>query len=71
MAPDGLELFLRDVDFSVVSCNIDASLEPVINGLFNKSVIKVVGGEQIGVVGYTYSRTNEISRSGKLNYFVI
>ena len=65
MNPDGLAPFLRDVDFPVVSANIDASLEPIIEGLFSKSVILNVGGEYIGVVGYTYQRTNEIAYSRK------
>ncbi len=69
LTPDGLAPYLKDVDFDVISCNIDASKEPVIDGLFEKSVVKTVGGEQIGVVGYTHSRTNEISQSREL--FVI
>ncbi|XP_072037104.1 snake venom 5'-nucleotidase-like [Amphiura filiformis] len=65
LTPDGLAPFLKDVQFPVISCNTDASEEPVIDGLFNKSVVLTVGGEQIGVVGYTYSRTSEISQSRK------
>lgn len=61
--PDGLAPFLKDINHRVVSCNVDATNEPVIDGLFNKSTIEVVGGETIGVVGYTYYRTNEISQS--------
>ena len=63
--PDGLAPFLKDINHRVVSCNVDATNEPVIDGLFNKSTIEVVGGETIGVVGYTYYRTNEISQSRK------
>ncbi|XP_072021390.1 5'-nucleotidase-like [Amphiura filiformis] len=65
LGPSGLAPFLKDVDFPVISCNIDASKEPVIDGLFNKSVILTVGGERIGVVGYTYSRTDDISATGQ------
>lgn len=64
--PDGLAPFLRDVDFPVVSANIDASLEPIIEGLLSKSVILNVGGEYIGVVGYTYQRTNEVSKTRRV-----
>ncbi len=66
LTPDGLAPYLKDVDFDVISCNIDASKEPVIDGLFEKSVVKTVGGELIGVVGYTHSRTHELSQSRKL-----
>ena len=63
--PSGLEPFLNAVNFSVLSSNIDASKEPVINGLFNKSVVLNVGGEMVGIVGFTYSRTGEISNIGR------
>ncbi|XP_071801378.1 snake venom 5'-nucleotidase-like [Asterias amurensis] len=64
--PAGLEQFLRDVNASVVSCNIDASKEPSINGLFTKSTVLTIGGEKIGVVGYTLTQTPEISTTKEL-----
>ena len=57
--------FLNAVNFPVLSSNIDSSKEPVIDGLFNKSVVFDVAGEMIGIVGYTYSRTGEISIIGR------
>ncbi|XP_022100679.1 5'-nucleotidase-like [Acanthaster planci] len=66
--PEGLSKFLEDVHFPVLSSNINASLEPSINGLFNKSTIITVGDQKIGVVGYTYMRTPEISTTGKLKF---
>ena len=66
LGPEELANFLELVDFDVVCANIDASTEPI-DGLFSKSTIKVVDGKQIGIVGYLYERTPEISDSGKLN----
>ncbi|XP_038059746.1 snake venom 5'-nucleotidase-like [Patiria miniata] len=67
-APEGLSQFLTDVPFPVLSSNIDASLEPSIDGLFHKSTVLTVGGQKIGIVGYTYARTPEISTTGKLEF---
>ncbi|XP_071505522.1 snake venom 5'-nucleotidase-like [Diadema antillarum] len=63
-SPAGLEPFLRAVNFPVLSCNTDASQEDTIDGLFLKSVILQRSGEDIGVIGYTFYRTHEISSTG-------
>ena len=60
----GLTPFLRNVTFPVLSCNIDASLEPSLQGLFKKSTVKTIGGERIGIIGYTTTSTPDISISG-------
>ena len=55
MGPTPLVNFLRNVNFSVVSSNLDVSKEPkwpTTGNLFNKSMILDVGGEKIGFVGY-------------------
>ena len=48
----------------MVSANIDISEEPRLQGLFTKSTVKVVGGENIGIVGYTTKNTAVISKPG-------
>ncbi|KAJ8023885.1 5'-nucleotidase [Holothuria leucospilota] len=54
--------FLRNVTFPVLSSNIDASSEPELEALFQKSVVLSVSGEMIGIVGYTFYKTPEISK---------
>nr|XP_054753897.1 snake venom 5'-nucleotidase-like [Lytechinus pictus] len=63
--PEGLRPFLLNTTFPVLSCNIDASAEPSINGLFQKRITRVLSGETIGIIGYTYFKTHEISSSGE------
>ena len=62
--PRGLHPFLQSVNFPVVSANIDASMEPLINGLFSPSVIKNIEGEKIGIIGFTSKETPELATSG-------
>ena len=57
---DGLRPFLQSVNFTVLSANIDASNEPLIDGLFVSSVIKEIDGQKIGIVGYTIKNTPDI-----------
>lgn len=51
--------------FPVLSCNIDASNEPDIEGKFQKSTVFVVGDERIGLVGYTWEETPSVSKTGE------
>lgn len=62
----GLIPFLDNVTFPVLSCNIDASSEPDINRKFSKSTVLTVGGERIGLVGYTWEETPSVSKTGDL-----
>ncbi|XP_072044178.1 snake venom 5'-nucleotidase-like [Amphiura filiformis] len=66
--PDGLASFLKQARFNAVCSNLDVSEEPVLQGLFHKSVIKTIGGERIGIVGYTTQKTNEISQVRNANF---
>ncbi|XP_072043474.1 snake venom 5'-nucleotidase-like [Amphiura filiformis] len=68
LGPDGLAPFLEDINFNAVSANLDVSEEPVLQGLFNKSVVKMVGGERIGIVGYTVQRANNIALVGNARF---
>ncbi|WAR06761.1 5NTD-like protein [Mya arenaria] len=50
---------------NVVTANTDVSREPLLRDIkVVKSVIKTIGGEQIGIVGYTTQDTAFISRPG-------
>ncbi|KAJ8023886.1 5'-nucleotidase [Holothuria leucospilota] len=62
---EGLIRFLRNVTFPVVSSNINSTLEPELEALFQKSVILNIGGELIGTIGYTTRITPEISKPGR------
>ncbi|KAI8507975.1 5'-nucleotidase [Branchiostoma belcheri] len=55
-----LNRFLRLTNFTVLSANIDATREPE----FHRSVTLNVGGERIGIVGYTTEDTPAISKPG-------
>lgn len=68
---EGLANFLGNVTFPVVSCNLNVDLEPTLNGLFTKSVILTVGGEKIGIVGYTFHGTPDLSSTGNAFYILI
>ncbi|XP_074644941.1 snake venom 5'-nucleotidase-like [Tubulanus polymorphus] len=61
---DGLLPLVRNVSFPLLSCNIDASKEPKLNGAFRKSTHFLIDGEKIGVVGYTTSDTPQLSSPG-------
>ena len=61
---EGLVPFVKNLTFPVVNCNIDVSREPRMQGLFNKSIIKTVGGEKIGIIGYLIEETSSISNPG-------
>ncbi|XP_072052014.1 5'-nucleotidase-like [Amphiura filiformis] len=63
LGPEVLARFLRNVNFDVVSANVDVSNETSLQGLFTKSVIKDVNGERIGIVGYTYRETPVLSHA--------
>lgn len=51
----GLIPFLKNVKAPIVAANIDASLEPSFQGLFNKSVVLERSGKKIGVIGVVLS----------------
>ncbi|XP_067675672.1 snake venom 5'-nucleotidase-like [Haliotis asinina] len=61
---EGLIPFLNDVNFTIASANIDASREPFVNQTLVKHTVLTVGGERIGVVGYTTTESPFISSPG-------
>ncbi|KAK1129395.1 hypothetical protein K0M31_019127 [Melipona bicolor] len=64
----GVVPFLKMVKAPVVVTNIDASEEPMIQGLYKNSTIIERNGTKIGVIGALISTANTISRTGKLKF---
>ena len=62
--PAELARFIEGVNFPVVSSNIDASAEPLLDGLILPHTILERGGEQIGIIGITIPETENISSPG-------
>lgn len=54
----GVVPFLKALNAPVVVSNINDSLEPDIQGLYNKSVVVERNGKKIGIVGVILSTTN-------------
>jgi 5'-nucleotidase len=63
--PQGLRDFLDQVEFPVLSANIDVSREPILAEQVPKSVVLDVGGEQVGVVSILAEDTPETSSPGR------
>jgi len=62
--PATLSKFIDAANFPVLSANIDASAEPALAGKILPYTILEVGGEQIGVVGFTTEDTAILSSPG-------
>jgi 5'-nucleotidase/UDP-sugar diphosphatase len=62
--PGVLASFIRGADFPVVSANVDVSSDPELAGLVEPYTVLNVGGEQIGIVGYTTEDTAILSSPG-------
>ncbi len=62
--PGTLGSFLRGLNFPAVSSNIDASAEPELGDLIQPYTVLEVGGEKIGVVGFTTEDTGILSSPG-------
>ncbi|XP_030758221.1 apyrase-like [Sitophilus oryzae] len=65
---DGVVPFITHSKAPVVCTNIDDSLEPSIQGTYTKSTVVERNGKKIGIIGVIYSKTNEISTTGKLKF---
>lgn len=62
-----MEPFLRDINCSVLSANIrpDSTLASTFGAAFQPYKIFDVGGQRVGVVGYTSRETPALSQPGK------
>ena len=62
----GIIPFMENVTFPVLSANINASLEPEMEALLAPSTVLDVGGDKVGVIGYTTKSTPVLSYTGML-----
>ncbi|XP_031571054.1 snake venom 5'-nucleotidase-like [Actinia tenebrosa] len=65
--PANTARFLSNINCSVVISNLDASKEPTWSRdppLFVKSKVLVIGGEKVGIVGYTLQSISSVSHPG-------
>jgi len=63
--PKVLARFIRTARFPVVATNIDTSHEPALHELIRPFITLRVGGQKIGVVGYTTEETPQLSKVGE------
>ena len=66
LTPSGIADYIQQLPFPVLSSNIDASKEPALKSALNRSTVLNVGGENIGIVGYTYGDAATNSQIGEL-----
>jgi 5'-nucleotidase/UDP-sugar diphosphatase len=64
-----LAAFLTGIEFPAVSTNIDASEEPALSNLIQRTSILDVNGEQVGIIGLTTAETPILSSPGDLLQF--
>lgn len=62
--PATLASFINGLDFPVLSANIDATNEPLLNGLIDAYIVVERGGHEIGIIGLTTPDTANISSPG-------
>ncbi|KAH9525067.1 5'-nucleotidase [Bulinus truncatus] len=58
----GLVPFVKNVTFPLLSSNMNLNNTPALKGLIVPSVVLTVGGQKVGVVGYTTTETAYISQ---------
>ncbi|XP_018574672.1 apyrase [Anoplophora glabripennis] len=66
----GVVPFLESLNHPVVASNIDDSLEPTIQGLYNKSTVIERNGKKIGIIGVILHNCNEIASTGDLKFYM-
>ncbi len=62
--PETLAAFIARVDFPVISANIDASKDADLFGMIRSHAVLDVGGEKVGIIGFTAEDTPELSSPG-------
>ncbi|KAJ8919180.1 hypothetical protein NQ315_012167 [Exocentrus adspersus] len=65
----GVVPFIKSLNHPVVVSNIDDSLEPDIQGLYNKSTVIERDGKKIGIIGVILHNCNEIASTGDLKFY--
>ncbi|BFZ25409.1 hypothetical protein BsWGS_28448 [Bradybaena similaris] len=64
----GLAPFAHNLTFPLLASNINVSRAPALEGVVRKSTILQVGGQLIGVVGYTTTETPYVSSPGNVTF---
>ncbi|XP_017769128.1 PREDICTED: apyrase-like isoform X1 [Nicrophorus vespilloides] len=64
----GVVPFIKTMKAPLVLANVDDSLEPDFQALYNKSIIVEVEGKRIGVIGVILSTANKMSLTEKLKF---
>ncbi|CAG0884857.1 unnamed protein product [Cyprideis torosa] len=62
--PAGLRPFLKAVEFPVLAANVNATAEPLINGLFLPYVVVNVDGRHVGIIGFLTPDTESLANPG-------
>ncbi|KAJ8983904.1 hypothetical protein NQ317_006708 [Molorchus minor] len=66
----GVIPFIKALNHPVVVSNIDDSLEPSFQGLYNKSTVIERNGKKIGIIGAIISTCNEIASTENLKFYL-
>lgn len=64
---EGIVPFLEQVPFPVLAANLDDTLQPSIQGKYQKSTVIELSGRKIGIVGYLTVETLMIANPGRID----
>lgn len=67
---EGVVPFLEHITSPVVIANVDDSLEPTMQGKYEKSVVIDRNGRKIGVIGAILRSTNTIAKTGEFKLVI-
>ncbi|XP_058056197.1 apyrase-like [Anopheles bellator] len=65
---DGVVPFLDTIESPMLVANIDDSLEPKMQGKYQKSVVLARGGRRIGIIGVIHHATDTLSMTERLHF---
>lgn len=57
-------------NMSILSCNLIVDNDPLLNGMIDKSTVRVVGNVKVAIIGYTTPETVFLSKPGKNVQFI-
>ncbi|XP_018574618.1 apyrase [Anoplophora glabripennis] len=67
---EGLIPFMKALRSPIVVANVDDSLEPTFQGLYNKSTVIERNGKRIGIIGVLVSTVKQTADTGNLNFYL-
>ncbi|XP_072380141.1 apyrase [Diabrotica undecimpunctata] len=65
----GIVPYIKSLQHPIIVSNIDDSLEPTMQGIYQKSTIIERDGKKIGIIGVTTSDCPKLSSTGDLKFF--